>query len=160
MNKNEIYQGMKVLSALQLVNKPDLSDEQVIKPLIRLWHIYLGKYSYQKYETAIYLYAKNNRFFPTVSEIIRYLPIDSRFSQPETVYRKYMDGTKDELIIKAIRDAGYNKWQLNNMDSTTIEIHAKPRIEKVYRKLVEEEEMKTDLLTLGNNTKQLTNKGD
>lgn len=161
MTKNEVYQGMKVLSALQLVNKPNLSEEEIVKPLVRLWHVYLGKYSYQNYETAIYLYAKNNRFFPTVSEILKYMPIDERFPQPETIFRLYMDNKATPLIKEAVYQAGYSKWQLSNMDSNTIEIHVKPRLEKVYRRLIEEEEFKNDLNQIEqSNYKQLTNKGE
>lgn len=167
MTENNVYVGMMVLASLQLANAPKLNDTEIMKPLLRLWTVYLNKYSYAEYETAIYLYAKSNRWFPTISDIIKLIPIPSKYFSPEQIfsvaiknsYDTIVKDTRGDLVLKAIKLAGYNYSDLKRFEKRDIiETRVKPKLEKAYRKLIEEEEMKSDIFALNSQQMKLEHK--
>ena len=150
MKINEVIKGLKVLVSLQLANTPNIENREKANNLIKMWNIYLTPYSYQQYELAIYLYAKNSRFFPTISQILDNMSHDDEFAQPETIYKKYMAETKDELIIKAFKDCGYTRYDLKQLNVMTIETTVKKRVEKYYKKLVDMARLDKDIKAISN----------
>ena len=136
MTRAEVKQGLMILTDFDLISTPDFSDPNKAKRRLDSWYMFLQNYEYKQFEIAIMIYIKNNRYFPTIADILKEFPVPTGYIQPERIYHIYMNGKPTDLIRKAFSECGYSKFYLQQLDPKTIEINVKPRVERVYRELM------------------------
>ena len=144
MNKKMLPEIMKVLFTANFRNTPKNLDEDMIK----LWYQYFQNYDENLFIEKIYEYIADNSFFPTINDLLKLMEVTDKYYNPDEVYEKYMKGTDDELIKKAINKAGYSQYYLSNLTADTIERYAKPNIKRVYKVLIAEKQKEKNLLKI------------
>jgi len=150
MNKQDVMKGLSVISGLHLANTPDLSNTKETSQIAEVWFHFLSKYTYEQYKIAIIIYAKSNKFFPTISQILECMPISNKYENPVKILKLYLnEDYENKLIKQAFNDCGYCRFDLKNMSNDILERYVKPRVEKYYKALIEEAEFKNDLQMLG-----------
>lgn len=165
MTKNETKKGLMILNGFCLVNAPDFTIKESANQIIEAWHIFLKDYTYQQFEIAIMLFVKNNRYFPTISEILKEIPVPNKYLNPGYAFNIFMTKTLDpqnishNLIKKAAHDSGYQKHYLMQLDPQTKERYVRPKIEKRYRELIELEEKRDNYKLIIREQKLLEKKG-
>lgn len=167
MDKQQVFAGIKVLVGMQLNFGPDLSSQEKTELYLEVWNMYLSNYKFEQFRNAIYLWGKSNSNFPRPADIIKHIPVSNKYIQPERVFSYYIATPHTELletengniILDAVKQAGYTRYDLKNVSNRdTLERFIKPKIEKKYKRLIEEDQTKGDLLAISNQQMKLEHK--
>jgi hypothetical protein len=159
MIRQDIKKGLMILVQFGLSATPDLGNKERSEAIINAWHLYLKDFSYEQYEIAIMLYIKSNRWFPTIADIIKEIPVPNKYARPEVIYSAYIEKKEkilenNPLIKEAFIQTGYTRYYLNTLKNpSVIENKVKPKVEKRYRELIELEEKRESYRLINKSSK-------
>lgn len=136
MNKNELKNGIKILTKSGLPNMPEFDRDTLY-----VWYLFLGEYSYKDFILAIMITISRNRFFPTISELLKLMLNQKIYPNKYTIWEEFKIKDKNELnplIKKAFKIAGIDRYYLKDVTSDTAQRFLRPKVEKIYQQLIDE----------------------
>ena len=121
--------------------------KEITKPMLKVWYMYFSEISKDDLVRAILVYIKNNRFFPTVAELLDLIGTGgNKHPHPEQAWFNFTDKNEetDPLVRRAFKIAKVDSYKAGNASSDTVYRYMKPQVMKIYQQLLAEENKEED----------------
>ena len=129
MKKTEMIKSMSILKVSKLKGIPEYDNE-----FYDIWYLYFQEYSIIDFNKAIYFYIQESRFFPTISELLKYIEKPDGLPEPELL-KPYLNKGKNypEFLKILLNDMGKNYEQKGRLEYILADDFRFRDFQKAYR---------------------------
>lgn len=137
MKREDLGTGLAILNESGVIGVSEFSDS-----MVSLWLTYFHNIDGKVFIQSCMRHIAQSRYFPSIAEILELCLDNNEHISVDQIWLEFKNTTKDErdpLITEAFKLAGINKGYCRDMTMDTAIRYAKPSVERVYKKLLEEE---------------------